>query len=504
MRSLPVNSKNYFYYFEASIKNTNIDDDIYYINSPNVLNSFVKVTLCVVGSFIIGISWILVIIYLYANNWDVCFNDKSWKISYNIFSVFISITILILTIMAINVYKKNHTLHVLIEIKDVGLIVLLVCIFLICMGVLVLPMFLYHLNIWEINWMDIDMCKYMEFSSLNSLYVYNRIIVPGVLPFVFTVLFYGMLRIHKMCCPNKNNWVSRMDTSTLKRLHTSVQYALISDDGNDYDGYTDSNLGSHKSKPLQTTILLLISYPLSIIILNLISYMNFKYKEPYIIVIFYCGVFCVKLMMKKIGRMVDFERLNNSDFEFYISFEYLMEWSFCVYYWSWIRYYILFSDLELSSYITLISIHFISEILETNIKYLRIYFNTITDIINSLKYKYYGKYIYRMFKDNSNIVQWHRRISLDNILRFYASLLSGIFTFLILIKHNNNKSQILITIIFIFIEWIYYIISFYITYKMIHFNILQPYILWIQNMSYSHMISLLCIFFSFFVAFWFL
>ena len=142
-----------------------------------------------------------------------------------------------------------------------------------------------------------------------------------------------------------------------------------------------------------------------------------------------------------------------------------------------------------------------SEIFESNIKFTNLYFVTASKCLLMLHDKAY--FIWRHFEDNSDKKEWRRRLSMDLICRFYASLLTGIFEicYFLLKESKWPLLSIIYLIISVLIEFIYYIVTFIIvtkttTYAFIVSNAFMDYI---STMTRFNLFVIMIIYFAFFV-----
>lgn len=102
-----------------------------------------------------------------------------------------------------------------------------------------------------------------------------------------------------------------------------------------------------------------------------------------------------------------------------------MEWFFSCIYWNWIRTFYIFMPLNIYSFIMILSVHFVMEIIETNIKFTNFYFdktNKRTESWNDSDF-HCCCFSLRKLYDNSTIKEWRMRLSMDIMARFYSSFI---------------------------------------------------------------------------------
>ena len=140
--------------------------------------------------------------------------------------------------------------------------------------------------------------------------------------------------------------------------------------------------------------------------------------------------------MKQFARRIDKLRINHSNYEYFISLEYLMEWMFSIIYWSWLRVFVAYHIQSGSEFFVVIMMHFLMEIFESNIKFTTLYFKTSSNALDWIHDEVY--WIWRHFEDNSDKNEWRGRLSMDMICRFFASFLTGIFEIFYILLQGKN------------------------------------------------------------------
>ena len=189
---------------------------------------------------------------------------------------------------------------------------------------------------------------------------------------------------------------------------------------------------------------------------------NKEYAKMYLIFLF-SSSFC-KFIMKRIARYIDYYKIlenDNKENTYCFCMEYMMEWMFSSIYWNWIRQYILYDSPAIYKYFVYIIVHFFAEGIESNLKWSEFYYKLSAKIID--KYAL----LRTLFPDNSDLDEWRKRLSMDMIARFHASILISIIVGLQMIvfgEHNlreyygdfNYQRCMWYLLISTFIEFIHY------------------------------------------------
>ena len=200
-----------------------------------------------------------------------------------------------------------------------------------------------------------------------------------------------------------------------------------------------------------------------------------------------------------ICRKIDTIRyLNNSKCKsLTISFEYLFNWIFICVYWNWLRILIGCHTPNLSSFIISICLHALIELFEINIRLTRYYFNYRMYFVNIFSKK---SDLFETFIDTKNsFIEWKCRLSMDIILKFYASILNVILVALGIYGYGPTFFEAMFglqtynkalsyTLISTAVDIIYFLITFYFHKKYYKFSIITSFVEYINKFSKCQLI----------------
>merc|ERR1712129_680337 len=104
-----------------------------------------------------------------------------------------------------------------------------------------------------------------------------------------------------------------------------------------------------------------------------------------------------------------------------------MEWYYSYLYWFGLRDLVLFNTLGLTAFSQTLIIHLLSEIGQSSIRFSALYYRH-TDKVQC----------HHLFADDSDLEQWRNRMSMDLVLRLYASITSGVVVAFMLIAMGEK------------------------------------------------------------------
>ena len=165
-----------------------------------------------------------------------------------------------------------------------------------------------------------------------------------------------------------------------------------------------------------------------------------------------------------------------------LSLNYIMEIHMSLYYYNFIKFYVSFDIPKPQSLVFILISHFLTESIETNIKFTSLYYKYIVKM-NQNKCNCCKCSIFSSFHDNSSIIEWRTRLTMDIFARFICSTLLTIIYITLFLCYGKNrlkndfdidyKSSIIFTSIYGGIDIIYYcltiiIVKYYYQFDMIH------------------------------------
>ena len=508
MPSFTTTDNHYVYYYHRWIQKG--QEQNFFNDTTTTISSFVRTSGIIVLSFMVMMSWNYLLDYRhghYPQNYDDY--HLEWIMDIIKILCFIICIHFILTVlyMTHGTLFDNLSYQIIINIDHkliTKYIMSIIGLTIICS----IPTIFRNrlINIYIINKNNSSLCKYIDCINYFSLYQYYLfVLLPGLSPFIIYIFYVIYLSINNRC--TKSQRISKMENEMALLDNMSASKSYVEWAKTEIQSQQNSPRQRKESKIHRTNIIFLIMYFLTIGITRIESNLRISNNSSYHSLILIQYIFCIfilKQFMKQLSRKIDKLRLKNSNYEYFVSVEYLMEWIFSIFYWSWYRVFVVYKlQNNGKQFVEILMIHFVSEIFESNIKFTNLYFQTASKCLLILHDKAY--FIWRHFEDNSDKKEWRRRLSMDLICRFYASLLTGIFEIcyvLLSIKENKwQLSSIMYLIISIFIEFIHYIFTFYIvtkstTYKFIVSNAFMDYI---STMTRFNLFVIMLIYFAFFV-----
>ena len=523
MPSLPTKKGNFLYYYDRDI-------DILQGRELNEsfcdsFSLFIKVTLFI--CLIVWIPLILVAIlqYLFYNNNNWYESHHFEYLSTMIFFIICSIgnSIFMLSLMKQYHHSKyakvyGNLIHSMITNKipySKSFTIIILSIILPSIGAILLLIFKSKLESIIIINTDVNVCKSYLHCSPYSLYRFlKEAIFPGLyLPLIYFIMYSLHIREVfegitdedeldtdlQMILLIENNRKTRKNVQdSAETAESSFAISEIHDDG-------QSN-----TKHIRWCILFIILLCFIMVWFNIEYALNLNFYVSYWQ--FIALITINKFILKRVGRKVDRMKSINDDYNHYISIEYSMEWFFSCIYWNWMLTFCIFNDLSAYNFVMIIGFHFVLEIIETNIKFTQLYFDTTAKWTQSWDHRddEYCCFSLRKLYDDSNIKEWRIRLSMDIMARFYCSF---IITVLKLIhcgllgrkgvmqyydsKVGDTAQQYNHALMYVgiagILELLHYLLTFAVTNKMHGFNILTVFLNYVISMKRLQIIFSMCL-----------
>lgn len=251
---------------------------------------------------------------------------------------------------------------------------------------------------------------------------------------------------------------------------------------------------------------------------NLVNYKVFEnqYEAAYVILFISAHIF--RFILKRLARKLDqiraynmhkLQRMNtvwniiNS-----ISFEYFMEFNTSCLYILWYKCLAVYHTPEIGSFIGILFIHQFKEIFLCVIRYSDLYYELKNSFIDKMEQtsdtSLCARIVYRFigitgWNGNCSLIAWRNRISMDLILRLYASMIFGIIVGVDVkmigengiqaaFKTESKYSKIaMYTAISTVSELVHYVAIYCYNYKVYQQNMLLPFVHYVKNMNKSQM-----------------
>ena len=266
-----------------------------------------------------------------------------------------------------------------------------------------------------------------------------------------------------------------------------------------------------KSSPNTTIICLtyLILYSITVFFVHFQYTVNtdlLSNRFELIYIIFNIWSKLLKFAMKRTGSICDQLRSIKSLNDQYICLEYLTDWIFDVIYWNFVRYYIVFKAPSPTQYLFVLILHFSMEMVQTNMRYTVIFIKCRNYLANK-------RYCWSFILSASNDTEiWRNRLSMDIIMKLYASLLCTIMTVLQFIALGKDWFEnqfgssdyyraLIYTLISGTIESAHYVVSYYFTKRFYQFDIIDPFLTYVTGVTNKHGLALLMLYGTVFVMF---
>ena len=243
--------------------------------------------------------------------------------------------------------------------------------------------------------------------------------------------------------------------------------------------------------------------------------------------IFHFILWCFKKFMKLISRKCDnFRMLIESDNinyllingQQYFSLEVYIEWIFTVLYFLFVRFFIFYHASTFLEYLCVAFLSLFSEIQESSIKYTEFWLNKNQEILNGLNFYYNKKfnhdvnwkYLDMFCGANCDINKWRYRVSLDMNIRFLADIVSGFYYIILFSLYTPSfisysfklnfkvwKAELFLTLSLL-LEITRFVITYNVVLKSFKFNIIKPFVQYVESINTKHLIFLFLAYFSFF------
>eukprot|EP01084_Bolivina_argentea_P155389 270782_1 len=492
MPSFPLTNNHYHRYYASSI----VENDK--LSNCQILLKFLKYFVLIVLCIVISLSWDFVIEYLGARN--ILHTPYIQQI---ITAIFISTSITIL--VHIGIYVKHDFHSFTAQWK------LIICLYF-ATAIIVASIFIYLDIIPHIHYLfgqnsNQKICNYIRCIHAAPHWFIINIFVPSIVPLII-FLCYCLFRKckDKYYNSNTNNELEL----TLLETHSSVTSSIHV-----------SNVTENKTTLI--CVLFYITYFIIMFIYFLFTNINLNFLKlyfEYCFVMFLIWTSIFKLILKKIARIMDYVR-NDRDAEyegkFKLCIEYLVEWILSVLYWIWLRALVAIDLPSTKNYLILVAIHIIAEFIESNVKFTKLYFMLSASALRYIEMKKKDNelfaFVYYVFNDDSELIEWRNRLSMDALVRFYASVISGIVQCLVFIsigkaffvKHfgiNKYRDVLMYTAVSTSIEILHYLLTYLFLLTWYKFNMIEPFVSYVSAMNRMQVLTMYVIYCSFFFVFW--
>ena len=484
MQSFGVNDGQYSYYFRPYIGN----------HKPSgfqSFKSFLKISFYIVISFIVLFFWTVIL------NYYRSYHPQIWN-SQELYFVLDSGVIL---------YFAMATSSILFMILQIYSIKQMIIIYLIVTASYLLWLIKHN------SWVDTQVFTDSTSCGILNCYYYNTFtlivtcIVPAVLPIVILII-YNIFQLFCGCMQSKEDRMKRLESNVIGVIELNV--GLL--DESQYESLNGRTSQQKDSASLLLRDQICINMVISIGYLSVFAFcwtwfflfsdLNVQFaKQQFSMVVWTftaLNIIC-KLILKKLGRMIDGFRQNSfverhRNIISRMNLEYLTEWIFGCFYWNWLRNWVALDARSWTEYLLFFSIHFISEIFESNVKFTKLYFNYSLRIQNYLQRKGINKYFCIFSHDKSDFDEWRNRISMDIMARFYCSLICGLITLtwyatysptVFADRYDNAQFDKSVSFLSVAIgsEIVHYLLTFYVVYQCGGFNITQPFIEYVESIG---------------------
>eukprot|EP01084_Bolivina_argentea_P036299 67177_1 len=434
--------------------------------------SFIKLSLYIMLLFVFSIIW-----WLIAEYFDTHGSQKYlygyWD---TVLIFFYTICVITMLLLAIESLLKSQITAL---ITNKMLISLLIVLYILSLVIaLTTRNTLIQINIFN-HYSAI--CDYLSCADFNIFYIYLHIFIPGVLPFILFIIWYG-------CYHKKINEI----TSSKNDNENKLEMSLLEN-----TQYSDQLQNQQTIVSSTRNVYLCISF-LSMYCASICAYycqifinrdkMTNNFDFCYIEFAVWCSAF--KFMMKIIGRKCDRHReifksqqYAISNYLNCLSIESLVEWIFSVSYWIWLREFIAYHSFpSWTEYITVTFLHFLSESVETNVKFTALYFKLRSKTEHFARRSSMMMF-YKLIGSNNDIIEYRNRLSINVMIRFYAAIIVSTFQILIFIidgqihfesnyGENTYYRCLLYLTVSTTLEFVHYILSIIWIHKLCKFNIL--------------------------------
>lgn len=235
------------------------------------------------------------------------------------------------------------------------------------------------------------------------------------------------------------------------------------------------------------------------------------YEEYYLG--FLCLVTVYKSLMKRLGQIVDQMRIyRDPNHAYCISIEYMFEWIISVFYFTEVRFLFIFNTPTTPTFCRTISIHLVSEVFQSRIRFTTIYYYGTKKLIDKIIDKYPS--LEETFVDDSSLKEWFNRMSMDFVARYYTSVVTGVsmLVYLWLIgEHNVEKHYyvssygrvMVYTFISVIVDVLYHWIVFTINVYWNDYNSLSEWNMYFESLNKTQVFLFFSCWISIYLVFYF-
>ena len=509
MPSFTTSDNQYVYFYHRWVQK-GVERNVFR-GSNNTICSFIKTSSIILLSFLLSTSWNYLLDRIHGHHQYFRYNTKL-NIIVDIIQIFcmtLCIHIILILLLTTHNKKYDNIFHRIINDKDYALIIRLAMSIFICSSIASIPAaFRESLNNSFIIDTNSSTCTYVncEYFSIYQCYVF--IILPTLIPLLLYTVYVILLSI-KNCC-NKSS--KRQSQAFQMRLLDDIQTRSVSDS---FVTWKKTEILQSENEKLcqphiiNITFLLFLSLTITIgrIQANVVHHVESHAALIYLQFTFWC---CIsKYIMKKLARKIDKYRVKNEN-DYYLNFEYLMEWIMNVMYWSWWKRFVAYKTQTGAEFTGMLLLHFVLESINGNIKFTGWYYDVslkFYDLIPSSSSKFQ--------RDKSDKTEWRNRLSMDLVCRFYALLLIGIFELFCLLFQGERLyeerfvensdgywvalSYVLISVV---LEFVHYCVTFYVIGKTTlpkAFTVTNAFMDYIAGMTCFHLTVMAVVYYAFFV-----
>eukprot|EP01084_Bolivina_argentea_P045610 83961_1 len=514
----------YFYYDNVQIQQ-NLRNRTMVFRRNYLLFRLIEIILICLLISTLGLSIIYSfwLIYSYANNW---WYDHRHQVAKGYF--FVSVLY--------NVVWSLFIVYILItrKLETTKFRYIIICAWFIITFIVSFPIMFYYDYMAQLPYLLSDsaiVCNYIKCFRYDALaMIESHIAAFG--PLVFLLVWYCIEFI-------LNSIGCFVDENSSKNTY-EMNEILLANDTETLHKASVAESESHKSHLNSCSIKM---YSLLFVLLNML--MTFLWLCSNIILpeiyqrkfvfsvvnysLFHIVLYLFKQAMKYIARKIDYFRMRcietqeqeqiKHNINKYFSLEYYVEWMSTVLYFVWVRYFIAYHISSFTEFIIVSAISLLSEVWQSSFKFTQFYFTKNKQILNCLNKTFHSNddkqcICYKILSDsgNCNLEQYRIRIAMDMNIRAIADILSG-FAQLIFILccssdiwkytfHTDGSyhQAILFTILSFSFECLRFILTFYYVHKKYNFNIIQPFINYIDGIKIKYAFIMFFVHFIYFAA----
>lgn len=372
-------------------------------------------------------------------------------------------------------------------------------------------------------------CKYFSIWDITHYFIYF-IIIPFIIIIIFVIYFYFV---------SEYRWSSVDIDCNHKSTLSITGNGLIflsnnnNDNNNDYMVHGNVTINDIKSiddrhrapineyskiKSWIIIIMFLVIFGIMWMIMDIYLSSNLEipdnyYEQYYLGFLFLTSI--MKMFQKRLGQIVDQMRISNDpNNAYFLSIEYLFEWIISTFYFTEVRFLFIFNTPQTITFIRTMSIHLISEVFQSRIRFTTVYYYGTKKLIEIIINKYPS--MKDSFHDDSSLKEWFNRMSMDFAARYYTSIVTGcsMLLFLWLIGEKNLKQYYYVSsyqrvMIYIFIsiiiDFLYHWIVFTINVFWNDYNSLSQWNMYFESLNKTQIFIFfsgwICIFLVFYFNF---